>query len=392
VQVHTPPGLLGMLSSVTLCEEPAANAGDCPESSQIGTTRVASGAGSHPFEIEGRIYLTRGYGGAPFGLSVVTPAVAGPFNLGLVVVRARIAVDPRTSELTVTTDETGPHALPQIIFGVPLRLQRITVNIDRPGFMFNPTNCGQQQVTARIAGTGQTVAQVASPFAASDCRSLAFEPSFAVGTAGHTSRRFGASLDVKLTYPKGSMGSDANIAKVHVELPRQLPARASTLNKACLAEVFDRDPAACPAGSVVGIARASTPVLPVQLSGPAYFISHGGAEFPSLVVVLQGDGVRVDLEGETFINKRTNITSSTFRTVPDVPVNSFELYLPEGKYSALAANGSLCKAAARLKMPTEFTAQNGAVMKQSTKIEVSGCGKKQNGRAARARASRRPGR
>ena len=120
----------------------AGRRGNCPESSKIGTTRVASGAGSHPFEIEGTVYLTGPHDGAPFGLSIVTHAVAGPYNLGLVVVRARIDVDPTDSTLTVTTDETGPYALPQIIFGVPLRLQRITVDIDRPGFMFNPTDCG----------------------------------------------------------------------------------------------------------------------------------------------------------------------------------------------------------------------------------------------------------
>jgi hypothetical protein len=385
VQVHTPPGLLGMLSSVTLCQEPAADAGTCPESSLIGTTRVASGAGSHPFEIEGKIYLTKGYGGAPFGLSIVTPAVAGPFNLGLVVVRARIGVDPNNSALTVTTDEAGPHALPQIIFGVPLRLQRITVNIDRPGFMFNPTSCSAQQVTARLSGTGQAVAQVSSPFAASDCRSLAFKPSFAASTSGRTTRRFGASLDVHLTYPKNAMGSEANIAKVKVELPKQLPARLDTLKEACLNETFTTNPSACPAASIVGIVKATTPVLPVQLTGPVYFVSHGGAEFPSLVVVLQGDGVRVDLEGETFISQKTNITSSTFKTVPDVPVESFQLYLPQGKYSALAANGNFCKIKGGLKMPTEFVAQNGAVLRQRTKIEVTGCGKSgrkhTNGRA-----------
>lgn len=390
VQVHTPPGLLGMLSSVTLCEEPAANAGTCGESSLIGTTRVASGAGSHPFEIEGKIYLTKGYGGAPFGLSIVTPAVAGPFNLGLVVVRARITVNPTDSSLTVTTDETGPHALPQIIFGVPLRLQRITVDVDRPGFMFNPTGCGQQHVTARISGAGQAVAAVSTPFAAADCRSLAFTPSFTASSSGKTTRRFGASLDVKLSYPKGAIGVDANIARVKVELPKQLPANSEALKKACLASVFEADPAACPAASVVGVARASTPVLPVGLAGPAYFVSHGGAEFPSLVVVLQGDGVRVDLEGETFISKATNITSSTFKAVPDVPVNSFELFLPTGKYSALAANGNLCKVKGGLRMPTEFVAQNGAVLKQDTKVSLTGCPHTGKAKAARhAHASRR---
>jgi hypothetical protein len=385
IQVHTPPGLLGLLSSVQLCEEPLADTGHCAPSSKIGTTRVASGAGSHPFEIEGTVYLTGPHGGAPFGLSIVTNVVAGPFNLGLVVVRARIDVNPADSTLTVTTDETGPHALPQILFGVPLRLKRVTVDIDRPGFMFNPTNCAAQQVTASVSGSQNAIATVSSPFVVGGCGSLGFKPKFTVSTNGHTSRANGASLDAKLSYPKGAMGAEANIARVKVSLPRQLPSRLTTLQRACLAATFEADPAACPRASVVGFARASTPLLPVGLSGPVYFVSHGGEAFPFLIVVLQGDGVRVDLTGTTFINK-AGITSSTFKTVPDVPVSTFELYLPQGRYSALAANGSLCNAKRKLVMGTEFVAQNGARIKQSTKLQVSGCSAKQahaKGRTAR---------
>jgi hypothetical protein len=402
VQVHTPPGLLGMLSSVQLCTEPDAATGHCPEASRIGTTTVASGAGSHPFEIGGNVYLTTGYEGAPFGLSIVTDAVAGPFNLGLVVVRARIDVDPETSALTVTSDR-----LPQIVFGVPLRLKRITVNIDRPNFMFNPTNCGEpgqpgvQQVAATITGAQNAIAHVSSSFAVGGCKGLVFKPLFTVSTGGRTSKADGASLDAKVSFPASAPGSEANIARVKVELPEQLPSRLTTLQKACTAAQFETDPAGCPSASVVGIARASTPVLPVGLEGPVYFVSHGGEAFPSLIVVLQGDGVRVDLTGTTFISK-AGITSSTFKTVPDVPVNSFELYLPQGPYSALTANGNLCGLTstvttrrkvtkkvhghtvhrtvtthttkpASLTMPSEFVAQNGAVLDQNTKIAVTGC-------------------
>jgi hypothetical protein len=382
IQLHTPPGLLALLSSVPLCPEAQANNptvyGECT-ASKIGTTRVASGAGSHPFEIEGNVYLTGPYGGAPFGLSIVTHAVAGPFNLGLVVVRARIDIDPENSTATITTDETGPYAVPQIVFGVPLRLQRITVDINRPGFMFNPTNCRALEVTAKISGSQEAVASVSSPFATGGCKSLAFKPKFTVSTSGHTSRAKGASLDTKLSYPAGSLGSEANIARVKVDLPKRLPSRLTTLQKACTAVTFDTNPAGCPAASIVGIARARTPLLPVGLSGPVYFVSHGGEAFPSLIIVLQGDGVRVDLTGTTFINK-AGITSSTFKTVPDVPVGTFELYLPQGRYSALAANGNLCKSQNELKMPTEFMAQNGAVVKQSTKIAVTGCKAKRRAR------------
>jgi hypothetical protein len=381
IQVHTPPGLLGMLSNVPLCGEVQANAGTCPAQSKIGTTRVATGAGSHPFEIEGNVYLTGRYRGAPFVLSIATSAVAGPVNLGTVVVRAQIHVDPTDSTLTVTTDEDGPYAVPQLIFGIPLRLQRVRVNIDRPNFMFNPTSCAAQQVEAAIAGSEDAKAMVASRFASSGCKGLAFKPAFKVSVSGRTSRANGAGLDAKLSYPKDAFGNDANIAKVKVSLPKQLPSRLTTLQRACPAATFTSNPGLCPRESIVGIARASTPLLPVGLAGPVFFVSHGGEAFPSLIVVLQGYGVRVDLTGTTFISKR-GITSSTFKMVPDVPVKTFELYLPQGRYSALAANGDLCKARAKLVMPTTFIAHNGAQMKQSTKLAVAGC------KAAGAKASR----
>ncbi len=392
IQLHTPPGLLALLSSVPLCPEDQANDpsvyGECT-ASKIGTTRVASGAGSHPFEIEGNVYLTGPHDGAPFGLSIVTHAVAGPFNLGLIVVRARIDINPENSTATITTDETGPYAVPQIVFGVPLRLQRITVDIDRPGFMFNPTNCAAQQVTAVISGSEEAKASVSSPFAVAGCQTLAFKPSFAVSTSGHTSRTNGANLDVKLSYPAGALGQQANIARVKVELPKQLPSRLTTLQKACTAAVFEANPAGCPAASIIGAVKATTPLLPVGLSGPAYFVSHGGEAFPSLIVALQGDGVRVDLTGSTYISK-AGVTSSTFKTVPDVPVGTFELYLPQGRYSALNADGNLCKLQGKLKMPTEFLAQSGATMSQNTNIAVTGCTKAPTARKAshHAKASR----
>jgi hypothetical protein len=388
IQVRTPPGLLGMLSSVSLCGEPEASDGRCPATAKIGTTRVASGAGSHPFEIDGNIYLTGPYDGAPFGLSIVTNVVAGPFNLGLVVVRARIDVDQHTSTLTVTTDETGPYAIPQLIFGVPLRLRRVTVDIDRPRFMFNPTGCAAKRIMAGLAGSEGAVANVGSPFAVGGCKTLAFRPKFSVSTNAHTNRKIGASLDAKLSYPPRSVGRETNLARVKVSLPKQLPSRLTTLQQACLATMFEADPAGCPSGSVVGLARASTPVLPTKLTGPVYFVSHGGQAFPSLVIVLQGEGVRVDLTGSTFISK-TGITSSTFESVPDVPVNSFELYLPQGTSSALAANASLCKlAAAKLIMPTEFVAQDGAIIKQKTKIKIVGCGSAKAKKATSGRSGR----
>jgi hypothetical protein len=160
----------------------------------------------------------------------------------------------------------------------------------------------------------------------------------------------------------------------------------TTLQKACLAAVFNANPAGCPPASIVGRAVATTPVLPVPLSGPAYFVSHGGEAFPSLIVVLQGYGTTVHLEGSTFISK-TGITSSTFKTVPDVPVGTFELTLPQGPYSALTANTNLCKG--KLRMPTEFLGQNGALVKSTTKIQTTGCPKAKKAKHAKQAPRRR---
>jgi hypothetical protein len=385
IQVRTPPGLLGTLSGVPLCGEPQASLGTCGDGSRIGTMTVAAGPGSHPFYEKGSLYLTGPYKGAPFGLSIVVPTVAGPFNLGNVVVRAQIDVDPHTTALVVTSDP-----FPQIIDGIPLRLRSANVTVDRPGFIFNPTDCSLLHIEATITGAQGAQAQKSVPFAVSGCAGLPFGPKFAAATSGKASRANGTSLLVKLLYPKGPQ---SNISKVKVELPKQLPSRLTTLQKACPDYVFNANPAACPAHSLVGIAKAASPVLPVALSGPAYFVSHGGAAFPNLVVILQGYGVRIDLVGDTFISKQ-GITSSTFTNVPDVQVDSFELYLPAGPYSALAANGNLCKS--KLLMPSLFTAQDGAQLKQNTRIQVTGCTKAKRAKKASAarraaRASRRGG-
>jgi hypothetical protein len=368
VSVKLPPGLSGSLASIALCGEAQANAGTCGQASEIGTVTAGAGAGPTPLYVTGgKVFMTGPYEGAPFGLSVVVPAKAGPFDLGTVVVRAKVEVDPHTAQLTVTTDP-----LPQVVGGVPVNLRLVNVTINRPGFTFNPTNCNAMSITGSMTGGQGATAALSNHFQVTNCGALKFQPKFAASTSGKTSKAGGASLAVKLTYPNTPQGTEANIAKVKVDLPKQLPSRLTTLQKACLAKVFEANPAGCPAASVVGHAKAITPILPVPLEGPAYFVSHGGEAFPSLIVVLQGYGVTVDLEGTTFISKQ-GITSSTFKSVPDVPVGSFELTLPEGKYSALAANGNLCKTS--LAMPTAFLAQNGAEIHESTPITATGCPK-----------------
>ena len=367
VTLHYPPGITGLLAGVKLCAEAQANAGTCGPESLIGHGTVSVGLGNEPFSVTGtEVFLTEGYKGASFGLSIVTPAVAGPFNLGKVVVRAKVELDPHTTALTVTTD-----AIPHILDGIPLQIKHVNVTIDRQGFALNPTNCNPASITGSITSVEGASSPVSVPFQTANCPNLKFAPKFQVSTSGKTSKKNGASLKVKLSYPPNSLGSYANVAKVKVDLPKALPSRLTTLQKACLALVFETNPANCPAASIIGHAKAITPLLPVPLAGPVYFVSHGNEAFPSLTIVLQGYGITVDVVASTFI--RHGITSSTFKATPDQPFSSFELELPEGPYSALAANNNLCND--KLAMPTAFVAQNGIEIHQTTKIAVTGCAK-----------------
>ncbi len=378
VQLHMPAGLSGILAGVKLCPEAQANAGTCGQESRIGSTVVSVGLGGDPYSVAGgEVFLTEKVAGspadAPFGLSVVNPAVAGPFNLGKVVVRATIEVDPHTAQLTITTG-----AIPHILDGIPLQIKHVNVTIDRPGFTFNPTSCGAKAITGSVGSVEGASANVSVPFAVTNCGALKFAPTFSVSTSGKTSKADGASLTATLSYPKAAQGTQTNITRVKVDLPKQLPSRLTTLQKACTNAQFEANPAGCPSASKIGYAKVTTPLLPVPLEGPAIFVSHGGEAFPSLTMVLQGYGVTVDLVGTTFIS-HAGVTSTTFTTVPDVPFNTFTLTLGEGKYSALGANlpakahGSFC--GQTLNMPTEFVAQNGAKINESTPISVSGCAK-----------------
>jgi hypothetical protein len=385
IKLRMPPGLLGTLATIKLCKEEQANLGTCGPESLIGHTIVSVGVGGDPYSVRGgEVFITEGYKGAPYGLSIVNPAKAGPYDLGKVIVRAKIEADPISAVLTITTDTTGPYKIPTILDGIPLQIQHVNVSIDRPGFTFNPTNCSPLAITGNLTSDQGAVSNLNVPFQITNCAVLAFKPKLTAKTAGKTSRSSGASLSVKLTYPAGPY--DANIVRVKVDLPKQLPSRLTTLQKACPAATFNANPASCPTASIVGRATATTPVMPVPLTGPAYFVSHGGEAFPDLIIVLQGYGATVHLIGTTFISK-AGITSSTFKTIPDVPVGTFELTLPQGKYSALAANGNLC-ATTKLAMPTSFVAQNGAVIHTSTPIVPTGCAKKKK-QAKKAKASRR---
>jgi hypothetical protein len=385
VQVSLPHGLVGKLAGVEECSDAQIahaehNTGSaekaspsCPAGSQIGVVQAGSGPGESLFYVPGRAYLTGPYKGAPYGAVAIVPALAGPFDLGNVVVRAGIYIDPHTAQVTVKSDP-----LPRMLDGIPLQVRRIEVLVNRPGFTLNPTSCEPTKVTGSISSFEGAQHEASARFQVGDCASLAFKPGFKVSTKAHHTKRFGAFLHVKITSGTGQ----ANIKSVLVKLPKQLPSRVATLKGACGEKQFEENPAGCPAASRVGTAIAHTPILSTPLTGPAMFVSHGGAAFPDLDIVLQGSGITVQLEGNTDI--KHNITTSDFKSAPDVPIDSFELTLPTGSNSALAANGNFCfktvvkhkhkiKHHLKLIMPTTITGQNGMVVKQNTVIAVEGC-------------------
>ncbi len=384
IQLHYPNGVTGLISGVAQCGEAQANAGTCGPESVIGETIVSVGLGSDPFNVTGgKVYLTGPYEGAPFGLSIVNPAKAGPFDLQEgrpVIVRAKIEVNPQTSALTVTTNAPGsPYSIPSIIDGIPLQIKHVYVNVNRPGFTINPTNCNPQQVTGTVTSTEGASSPVSDEFQVTNCAILKFQPKVTVTTAGKASKANGASLNFKISYPAGSQGKQSWFNEARFDIPKQLPARLTTLQQACLAATFETNRAACPKASKIGTAVVHTPLLPVPLEGPVYFVSYGSAKFPDAVLALKGDNVNIELHGETFINSKTGVTSATFRNTPDVPFESIEVTVPTGPYSEFGANlppkdnYNLC--GQKLAMPTLLKAQNGLEINQNTPVQITGCPK-----------------
>jgi hypothetical protein len=383
--LQLPPGVAAILASVTPCPEPQAARGECGPESEIGQATAYAGLGPDPYRQTGRVYLTGPYENAPFGLAIVTPAVAGPFNLGNVVVRSTINVNPSTAAVTIAT------GLPTMIQGVnmppsgiPLQLKQIEVSVDRPGFQFNPTGCNPLTIAATLTGSEGATSQAPTPFQVSGCQNLPFKPTVSAQTQGKTSRAEGASLKLTFTAKTG----EAHIAKTILTIPAILPARLTTIQKACIAATFEANPANCPEGSVVGTATVRTPVLKNPVTGPIYLVSHGNAAWPDAELVLQGEGITVILDGETAIKK--GVTTSSFLSVPDVPFETVEAILPEGPHSALTMTPNLAERShynlcgQHITIPARLTGHNGALVNENVQVVVQGC------RAVKASKTRKP--
>jgi hypothetical protein len=379
-----PPGLLGKLAGIEKCPQADIEAAErrdhegegkleqeqpsCPSSSEVAKFNIGVGSGA-PFYVKAKGYLAGPWEGAPFSAVVITPAVAGPFDLGVVVTRVGIYINPATVQVTLA----GDH-LPTELDGIPVDIRSVSGVIDRPGFTLNPTSCEEMHTTASVTGEGGGVASLSSPFQAQGCGNLPFKPQLTASAGGHGSKAGGTSLKIEVT--SAGVGQ-ANIAKVHFQFPKELSSRLTTLQKACTENAFNANPASCDPDSVIGHAVVHIPLLASPLIGPIYLVSHGGAAFPDVEVILQGEGVTAVLDGKTSI--KNGITYNYFESIPDVPFNSFEAELPSGPDSVFTSNVpasakySLCGQS--LAMPIEMTGQNGAEIHQNIKIAPTGCPK-----------------
>jgi uncharacterized repeat protein (TIGR01451 family) len=366
-----PPGLLAYVPRVTQCPAALASKDEeaCPAGSQIGTATVTVGYGSDPYQVTGKIYFTGPYGSAPFGLSIVLPAVAGPFNLGDVLVRAELSVNPRTAQATATSS-----GFPQMLDGVPLRIRSAQIAITNQNFMLNPTNCGTLTSIGTIVSAQGAQESVSSPMAVQDCRALPFAPTTTVATEAKATKTEGAGVTVKIAYPPETQ---SNLAKTTISFPTALPVRLPTLHQACLQATFQANPAGCPAASEVGTATVHTPILANPLTGPIYLVSYGNAKFPNVAMVLQGEGVKLEVEGESSVSSK-GVLKATFPAIPDAPFSTFEANLPKKPFSEftsarLSGQAQASQCGQELTAPVSMVAQNGREHDEQVKVQIEGC-------------------
>jgi len=355
VKVDLPSGLLATIKG---------NLG-----TQVGDVDVAAGPGSQPFWLKGKAFLEGRYDDAPFSLRVVVPAKAGPFDLGEVVVRQKLYVDKHDAHVTVVSDP-----VPIVVKGVPVRLRTLNVSVNKPGFMRNPTSCDAKQITGTLTGGGGLAYPVSSRFQVGGCENLPFNPVFAAQSGGKLKFKKGASLKVHMAIPDGH----ANIALVETTLPKELPSRLiPTIRNACVMDQYLADYTKCPELSYIGTVSAVTPLLEEPLKGPAYIVAPPN-DVPRVELKLFGqgtsEGVQVDLEGDVIVDIGDGRSRVTFKTVPDVPVTSFDVDFPAGDHSILdAPSYDTCKGP--IKMDVTLIGQNGKRVDQAKTVKVTDCPK-----------------
>lgn len=356
-ELRLPPGELAKLAGVPLCPEAAASTGACPAASQVGAVTVAAGPGGLPLSIPqpGKaptaIYLAGGYKGAPYSLVTKVPAQAGPFDLGTVVVRSGIYVDPDTTQVTVKSDP-----LPQFLEGVPVLYRTIGVSVDRDGFTVDPTNCEPMSVDASIASVRGAVASPSDRFQVGDCASLGFAPGVTLALKGGTARGKYPALTATLK----THGEETNFSKVSVALPHSEFLAQNHIKTVCTRVQFAQE--ACPSNSVYGRARAVTPLLDQPLEGPVYLRSSSH-KLPDLVVALRGP-LNVNLDGR--IDTFKGGIRTTFIGIPDAPVSKFVLKMRGGRKSLLVNSTDICHGSHPATV--SMTGQNGKTSERQTRL------------------------
>ncbi|HST43531.1 MAG TPA: hypothetical protein VLK58_28655 [Conexibacter sp.] len=368
ITVALPEGVTGVLASVGECPEALAAAGACGAESRIGSAATTAGAGSNPLHLPGRVYLTGPYKGAPLGLSIVVPAVAGPFDLGTVAVRAALFVDKHDASLRVVSDP-----LPRILDGIPLQIRAVDVRIDKPQFMLNPTNCAAKSIAGRITSVDGAAVDRSSRFQVGSCGSLPFKPrmTLRIGGRGRTKPKITVPFQTVVQMPK----DNANLASVRVNLPKNINARLAAINSNACSQA-DYDAGRCPASRAIGTATAVTPLLKRPLSGNVYFVRNPARRIPDLVMALRGQ-IAIDVVGKVTIPRDLTL-AATFDTIPDVPISTFSLRLRPGRTGPVGTIGNLCSARVRrgMRAKVSYLGQNGASLARTQAMKIDGCARR----------------
>jgi hypothetical protein len=373
-----PPGFTGDLRGIGYCPDTSISAAarslgrneqavsSCPSSSQIGTTNVAAGPGSHPFHAVGKMYLAGPFKGAPLSVVAVTPALAGPYDYGVVVVRVALHIDPQTAQVSAVSD-----TVPAIIGGIPIRMRSIQVNIDKERFTINPTNCSPFSVDSQGIGDQGTITDFSSYFQAINCGRLPFKPTFAMRQIGGRKSTRRAS-NPKLRFKLRTRPGDANIKSLTVTLPPAFAIDQRHLGNICSEKELVADQ--CAGRQAIGRASTATPLLDRPLEGPVFAVSGSGG-LPRLAFILDGQVSLVPRAETTTVVSKTGAgkLKTTVPVVPDAPIGEFKLTVFGGRTGYLINTRNLCASTPLSKV--SFVGQNGKTRTQNVRVKAS-CGKR----------------
>ena len=378
ISATLPPGLFAKIAGVTQCSNAAAATGACPASSQVGTATVGSGAGSHPLFLSGQVYLTGPYKGGAYGLATVVPAIAGPYNLGTVVVRQALDINPTDAHVTAISDP-----FPTILQGVPLRIKTINLDLNRPDFIINPTSCQPFQISATIGSVGGSTSSVSSPFQVGSCLALPFNPKLGIKLTGKGQTKTGRhpTLTATLTAPNSGQ---ANLKTAKVTLPLSLALDPRNTQVVC--SVADAAAIACPSNTIVGTSSAVSPLLPDPLSGNVYIVqgirtNAQGQQIktlPSLLIPLRGD-IALNLQAQTSVDSAGQLVT-TFPAIPDAAVSNFQLTITGGSHGILVVTGGQNICNSKQIGSSVLGSQSGKTVSSNMKFSTPACGGKKHGK------------